>query len=363
MKRTGFLFEKIVDINNIVLARLNARQNKTNDKQVQMVDRDILGYCKRIQKMLIDKTYTTSKYHTFKIKDRGKERDICELPYFPDRIVQWAIMQVLEKVFMKHLISTTYAALRGEYRWSKKRKKFVSDRGTHAALTKLHKFMEDREGTQYCLKLDVKKFFPSIHKDILKRILRRLFKDDDVLWILDDIVDSGEQGIPIGNYTSQYFGNIYLSQFDHWLKEQKRVKYYLRYMDDMVILSNSKEYLHQLRKEIEAYLLENLGLKLKENWQVFPTYVRGIDFVGYRSFGDYTLLRRSTKARLKIATKKLLRKTNTGAPLSQSDQSTVGSYKGILEWGDCARLKNKTINKILGGQHGNGKRKSGSKAA
>ena len=134
-------------------------------------------------------------------------------------------------------------------------------------------------------------------------------------------------------------------------------------MDDMVILSDSKEYLHQLRKDIETYLSENLGLKLKENWQVFPTYVRGIDFVGYRSFGDYTLLRRSTKTRLKIATKKLLRKTNTGAPLSLSDQSTVGSYKGILEWGDCARLKNKTINKILGGQHGNGKRKSGSKAA
>lgn len=363
MKRTGFLFEKIVDINNIVLAHLNARQRKTHYKEVQMVDRDVLGYCKKIQKMLIDKTYTTSEYHTFKIIDRGKERDICELPYYPDRIIQWAIMQVLEKVFMKQLISTTYAALPGEYKWDKKRKKFISNRGSHAALVKLQKFMEDREGTRYCLKLDVKKFFPNINKDILKGILRRLIKDRDVLLLLDDIIDSWEQGIPIGNFTSQYFGNIYLSFFDHWLKEQKRVKYYLRYMDDMIILSDNKEYLHQLRKDIEAYLSENLCLKLKENWQVFPTYVRGIDFVGYRSFGDYTLLRRSTKARLKIATKQLRRKANTGVPLSLSDQSRLGLYKGILDWGDCARLKNTTINKILGGQNGNGKRNTGSKAA
>ena len=211
MKRIGFLFEKIVDINNIVLAHLNARQRKTHYKEVQMVDRDVLGYCKKIQKMLIDKTYTTSEYHTFKIIDRGKERDICELPYYPDRIIQWAIMQVLEKVFMRQLISTTYAALPGEYKWNKKRKKFISSRGSHAALVKLEKFMEDREGTRYCLKLDVKKFFPNINKDILKSILRRLIKDNDVLLLLDDIIDSWEQGIPIGNFTSQYFGNIYLS--------------------------------------------------------------------------------------------------------------------------------------------------------
>lgn len=363
MKRKGFLFEKIVDINNIVRAHLNARKRKTHYKEVQMVDRDILGYCTKIQKMLIDKTYTTSKYHTFKISDRGKERDICELPYYPDRIIQWAIMQVLEEVFMKHLISTTYTALPGEYKWDKKRKKYLSNRGTHAALAKLHEYMEDREGTRYCLKLDVKKFFPNINKDILKGLLRRLIKDRDALWLLDDIIDSGEQGIPIGNFTSQYFGNIYLSFFDHWLKEQKRVKYYLRYMDDLIILHSSKEYLHQLRKDIEAYLSQNLGLALKENWQVFPTFVRGIDFVGYRSFGDYTLLRRPTKARLKIATKKLRRKANSGVPLSLSDRSRLGSYKGILDWGDCARLKNSTINKIMGGQNGNSKRNAGNKAA
>jgi len=204
-------------------------------------------------------------------------------------------------------------------------------------------------------------------KTLLKSLLRRKFKDKDLLWLLDDIVDSYDngnpKGIPIGSYTSQYFGNFYLSYFDHWAKEEKRIKYLLRYMDDIVILSDSKEYLHRLRAEIADYLASNLALKVKENWQVFPTTVRGIDFVGYRYFGDFTLLRTSTKRRLKKAAKRLRRKVERGKALTLPNRSTVGSYNGILEWCDSTRLKEKTINKFIGGKYGNSKRKSGSKAA
>lgn len=354
MKRYGNLFERIADINNIVLAHLNARKGKLNYKEVQAVDRDVLGHCAKIRQMLTDKTYTTSDYHLFEIEDNEKKREIAELPYFPDRIIQWAILQVIEPIFCKHFIPTTYAA--------------IPRKGTHAALTKLRKdILNDPSGTQYCLKLDVKKFFPNIDKAILKSLLRRKFKDKDLLWLLDDIVDSYDKdspkGIPIGSYTSQYFGNFYLSYFDHWAKEQKHIKYYYRYMDDIVILSDSKEYLHRLRVEITDYLARNLALKVKENWQVFPTAVRGIDFVGYRCFGKYTLLRTRTKRRLHQVTKRLQRKINGGKPLSRSDQSTIGSYCGILQWGDCTRLKNITINKILEGKNGKSKRKSGTKAA
>ncbi|MCM1232828.1 MAG: RNA-directed DNA polymerase [Roseburia sp.] len=353
MKRYGNLFEKIVDINNIVQAHLNARKHKTKNKDGRRVDRDVLGYCSKIRQMLIDKTYTTSEYHIFEIEDNGKRREIAELPYYPDRIIQWAILQVIEPIFCKHLIPTTYAAL--------------PERGTHAALAKLRKYVsDDTEGTRYCLKMDVRKFFPNIDKARLKSLLRRKFKDKDLLWLLDDIVDSYDKGnpkgIPIGSYTSQYFGNFYLSYFDHWLKEQKRVKYYIRYMDDIVILSDSKEYLHRLRQDIAEYLSINLDLTIKGNWQVFPTAVRGIDFVGYRYFGKYTLLRTSTKKRLKIATKRLRRKTNKGKRLTLSDQSTVGSYSGILKWCDSTHLKDKTINTI-GGIYGKSKRNARPKAA
>ncbi len=354
MKRYGDLFERIVDINNIVRAHLNARKHKTKDKDVRRVDRDVLGYCMKIRQMLIDKTYTTSEYHIFEIEDNGKRREIVELPYYPDRIIQWAILQVIEPIFCKHLIPTTYAAL--------------PKRGTHAALTKLRAYIaNDPTGTSECMKADVKKFFPNINKAILKALLRRKFKDKDLLWLLDDIIDSYDKGnpkgIPIGSYMSQYFGNFYLSYFDHWVKEEKRVKYYLRYMDDIVILSDSKEYLHRLRRKIAEYLAVNLDLTVKENWQVFPTCVRGIDFVGYRHFGKYTLLRTSTKKRLKTATKRLRRKINKGKQLTPSDRSTVGSYSGILQWCDSTHLKDKTINTILGGQNGNSKRHARTKAA
>lgn len=192
-------------------------------------------------------------------------------------------------------------------------------------------------------------------------------KDKDLLWLLDDIVDSYDngnpKGIPIGSYTSQYFGNFYLSYFDHWAKEEKHIKYLLRYMDDIVILSDNKEYLHRLRAEIADYLASNLALKVKENWQVFPTTVRGIDFVGYRYFGDFTLLRTSTKRRLKKAAKRLRRKVERGKALTLPNRSTVGSYNGILEWCDSTRLKEKTINQFIGGKYGKSKRKSGTKAA
>lgn len=368
MKRYGNLFERIVDINNIVRAHLNARKGKTKDKEVRRVDRDILGHCVKIRQMLIEKAYTTSEYHIFEIEDNGKHREIAELPYFPDRIIQWAVMQVIEKVFLKHFIPTTYAALPGEKKWNKKLKKHISSRGPHAALLKLRQYVEnDPSGTKYCLKLDIKKFFPNIDKAILKSLLRRKFKDKDLLWLLDDIVDSYDngnpKGIPIGSYTSQYFGNFYLSYFDHWAKEEKRIKYLLRYMDDIVILSDSKEYLHRLRAEIADCLASNLALKVKENWQVFPTTVRGIDFVGYRYFGDFTLLRTSAKRRLKKAAKRLRRKVERGKALTLPNRSTVGSYNGILEWCDSTRLKEKTINQFIGGKYGKSKRKSGTKAA
>lgn len=229
MKRYGNLFERIADINNIVRAHLNARKGKTKDRAVRRVDRDILGHCVKIRKMLLNKTFTTSAYHLFEIEDSGKRREIAELPYFPDRIIQWAIIQVIEPIFCKHFIPTSYAA--------------IPRKGTHAALTKVRNdLLNDPSGTKYCLKLDVKKFFPNIDKAILKSLLRRKFKDKDLLWLLDDIVDSYDngnpKGIPIGSYTSQYFGNFYLSYFDHWAKEEKRIKYLLRYMDDIVIVSD-----------------------------------------------------------------------------------------------------------------------------
>ena len=182
----------------------------------------------------------------------------------------------------------------------------------------------------------------------MKAKYRRIFKDDDLLWLLDEIIDStpGGVGIPIGNYLSQYGGNFYLSSFDHWIKEVKKVKYYFRYMDDIVIFGSNKEELHKLRLDIEEYLRDELKLKIKENWQVFPTYIRGVDFVGYRFFFDYTLLRKSTCKNFKKKMNKIKKKCFSGEQMNYSEWCSINSYKGWLMWCDSYRLSKKYIEPI-----------------
>ena len=329
------LWEAICDMENLKLAHQNAKKGKGWYAEVKMVDENPEYYLKLLQEMLLNHTYRTSEYTTFIKQDSGKERVIYKLPYFPDRICQWAILQVIEPILIRNFTDDTYSAIPG--------------RGIHQAFTRIKKAVQnDVPGTQYCLKLDAKKYYPSINHNILKDKYRRLFKDNDLLWLLDEIIDStpGDTGIPIGNYLSQYSGNFYLSSFDHWLKEVKGVKYYYRYMDDIVILASSKEYLHQLRKDIAEYFHKELKLSVKENWQVFPTFVRGIDFVGYRIFLGYSLLRKTTCKQMKAKMVKIRKKVESGHEMNFSEWCSINSYKGWLIHCDSYRLKAKYIDPI-----------------
>ena len=336
---------------NLRLAHKNAKRGKGWHREVQEIDKNPDVYLKTLQDMLINKIYHTSKYEVFCGKDGEKVRKIYKLPYFPDRVCQRAILQVIEPCIINSLTKDTYSAIPG--------------RGIHKGLNELHKAMRDREGCRYCLKLDVRHYYQSINHDILKSKYISLFNDPDLIWLLSEIIDSistaedgdlailyvpgegGTVGIPIGNYLSQYSGNFYLSEFDHWIKEVKRVKYYFRYMDDMVILGCSKEELHVLRKEIDAYLKCNLKLKIKDNWQVFPTYTRGIDFLGYRSFGDYTLLRKSACKDMKRSMTTIKGKVERGNMMNYSEWCSINSYRGWLKHADTKRLCQKYITPLL----------------
>jgi retron-type reverse transcriptase len=316
-------------MDNLVAAHQNARKGKTHYTDVQKVDSDPEFYLTKIQKMLTDKTYRTSEYKTFIKNDGKKEREIFVLPYYPDRIIQWAIVQILESVWESTLIANTFSSLKG--------------RGIHQGLVKLQKDLQNRKDTKYCLKFDIKKFYPSIDHVILKSIIRKKIKDEDVLELLDGIIDSAH-GVPIGNYLSQYFGNLYLSEFDHWCKEENGKHYYYRYCDDVVILSSGKLELHRLVWSIRRYLAEHLILILKQNWQVFPTFVRGIDFLGYRCFGDYTLLRKSITHKM-IPKLKRMSKFET---LTPRDKNVIASYHGWMSWCDSYRLEKKYVVPLLG---------------
>lgn len=344
MKRYGNLYEQICSMDNLIIAHHHASIGKGWYQEVKTVNNNPQEYLDILQGMLENKTYETSDYDIFLRQDGVKVRMIYKLPYFPDRICQWAVMQVIEPYLIKNFIRDTYSAIPG--------------RGIHLALERIKKaLVTDPEGIKYCLKMDVKQFYPSINHKILKEKFRKLFKDKDLLWLIDEIIDSTpeDSGIPIGNYLSQYCGNYYLSDFDHWIKETTfvfngkpvKIKYFFRYMDDMIILSDSKEFLHYLRRLISEYLMTNLRLTLKNTWQVFPVKDRGIDYVGYRIFPEFVLLRKRT---VKTMTRALLRmraKIEDGEALTYHDYCSVNSYLGWMKPCDCHRLKHKYVDPIM----------------
>lgn len=315
MKRTGNIFEKITQLGNIESAIMKASKGKKGRRSVEKVLDSPTYYAMQIQKMLKDKTYKPSPYIEMKIQDgvRKKERIIFKPCFYPDQCIHWALMLYLEPILMKRMYHWNCASIKG--------------RGLHHGMRHLKRILvDDRKYTKYCLKLDVKKFYPSIDKEILKNKFRRILKDKDVLWLIDSIVDSAEEGVPIGNYTSQWFANFYLTDLDKYIKEELKVKYYIRYMDDMVLFSNNKKELHKIKDKIELFLNNELHLRLKKNWQLFKTESRPLDFLGYRFYRGYTTLRRSNFLRIKRRIKKIYKKDS----LNFHDACAVLSYNGWI---------------------------------
>lgn len=328
MKRNGDLFSKIVGLDNIVLAHKNAKKGKSHYLEVQNVEKEPEKYIQEIHDSLVNKTFVTSNYRT-KIIYEPKMRTIYKLPYFPDRIVHHAIMQIIQPLWDNVFIIDLYSA--------------IPNKGLHAGSLRLRDFMKDKENTKYCLKFDIKSYYPSINHDILFELIKHKIKCKDALWLLEDIIRSPDVGIgiPLGNYLSQYFGNIYLNQFDHWLKEEQGLKYYLRYCDDGCILHSSKDVLNKLLNEIETYLTKNLQLELNPKTQIFPVDVRGIDFLGYRCFRNYTLLRKSSAKRMKKKIQLIERYHEMMEP--QHIISSIMSYCGWMNFCNCYHLREKYI--------------------
>lgn len=281
MKRFNNLYDKICDINNINIADNKASKCKSKNKWVKRhldcKDSDNLKLSESLQNM----SYKTSKYRICKIYE-PKERVIYKLPYYPDRIVHHAIMNILEPILIKTFIANTYCCIKG--------------RGIRKASDDLYKSLQDKEGTTYCLKLDIKQYYASIDHDILKQKIRKKIKDKKLLILLDNIIDSAP-GVPIGNYLSQFFANLYLTDFDHWAKEKLKLKYYFRYCDDIVILHNNKQFLHDIFIQIKEYM-SSLKLEIKNNYQIFPVDKRGIDFLGYKFYHTHVFLRKRIKFRI-----------------------------------------------------------------
>lgn len=323
MKRIGNLFEKVISLDNLRLADKKARKGKSKQYGVKLFDKDPEANLLALHEKLKNKTWKTSAYKTFQIKD-PKPREIFCLPYI-DRIVHHAIMNILEPIFVATFTADSYSCIKGK--------------GIHAGVRAIKKAMRDQEATKNCLQIDITKFYPNVDHDILKMQLRRKIKDKDLLNLLDGIIDSAP-GLPIGNYLSQYFANFNLTYFDHWLKEQKGVQDYIRYADDIAIFGRTKQELHKLLWEITWYLEENLKLQVKGNYQIFPIAKndtspgRPLNMLGYLFYHEQTKVRPEIK---KSCFRKISKKGN---------KKFYSAYKGWFDHADCINLKNKINEQI-----------------
>lgn len=373
MTGTKDLFNSICSMDNLYRAYQNAKSGKGWYKEVKQIEKRPFYYLAGLQYMLKNHLFKTSEYEIFILNEGKKKRDVYKLPFFPDRIAQWAILQVIEPFLVANMTADTYSAipgkgiqpivndLRGYYKTKR-----VDGKKKSVWVPSI--LLSDEENTRYCYKIDLHHYYQSINHEVLKQKFRKVFKDPELLWLLDEIADSintateedlielslsGEievdpnTGIPIGNYMSQYSGNFYLSSFDHWVKEELHVKHYYRYMDDVVIFASSKEELHEIHIKVAAYTRDYLHLNIKGNYQIFPTKVRGVDFVGYRFFGEYTLLRKSTAINFKRKMRACRKKMENNIPPTYSEWCSFNSYKGWLENCDSYRLFKKYMEPLI----------------
>lgn len=322
MKRHGNLFKKITDIETLRYAYQMSRKGKGHYTAVKRFERNVEQNLQDIQQSLINKTFKTGIYKTEDRIEGGKMRRIYKLPYSPDRIVQHALMAVVGPIIRRSLIRDTFQSL--------------PQRGTADARRRVQRYVKQNKPS-YALKLDIRKYYPSVNNDRLKAMVRRKIKCADTLWLIDDILDSMD-GLPIGNLTSQYFGNFYLYQFDWWIKQNLKASGYFRYCDDLILFANSKAELRSWFYQIENKL-NGLELNVKDDWQIVPMKRQGVDFVGYVFSLDSTRLRPSIAKNFKQSVKK---KTALGL------FAALIAYKGWMMRANAKMLwRNHVSNKMI----------------
>lgn len=340
MKTYKNLYPQICEFDNIHLAYLKARRAKRFKHEVLAFSKNLEENLINIQNHLIWKTYKPSPYKFFTIYE-PKERLIAALP-FTDRVVHHALCNIIEPIFERSMIHDSYACRCGQ--------------GVLSGVLRTTQFLRDahkRWGRVYCLKADIKKFFPSIDHEVLKRILRRRVACPDTLNLIDTIIDStgDPRGLPIGSLTSQLWANVYLNELDHHLKDVFQVEYYIRYMDDFVVFHENKRYLRDLLEEITEYLADPLRLSLNRKTQIFPIRPRSVDFLGYRIWPGHRLLRKSNVRRTKRKLHKFERLYSAGFITLDKITPSVMSWLGHAMNADSYRIRNRILNNLIFKRH------------
>jgi retron-type reverse transcriptase len=332
MKRHANLFQQIISFENLFLASRKARRGKRTNGNVMRFEMDVEEELFKLQEELATRTYVPGPYREFKIFER-KPRKISAAPY-RDRVVHHALCNIIEPIFERTFIFDSYACRKGK--------------GTHKAVDR---FTEFSRLNRYVLKMDIRKYFPSIDHEILLGKIQKKIKCRDTLWLVRVIIDgSNEQGavrdyfpgddlfsplmrkkgIPIGNLTSQFFANIYLNELDHYVKEELNCRYYIRYVDDLTVFDDQKKRLWLVKDRIEDFLTKE-RLKLNPLKTLVAPVSMGIDHLGYRIYPTHRRIRKDNAfrfiRRLRKMGKLYRKRTISFDKLNASVQSWLGHAK------------------------------------
>lgn len=349
------VFDEIFSIDNLYAALEDASQGRRYNKDALVYNLDAWAMVQEIRNEIFNGTYSIDRYYIFYVYE-PKKRMIMSIS-FKHRIVQWAIYRVINPVLVKGYIEDSYGCIPG--------------RGSLSAMQRLKYWvvMASRKEEQwFYLKLDISKYFYRISHRVLKKILAKKIKDKRLLKVLYSIIDCEhtpfglplgrspgdvpleerlfDVGMPIGNLLSQLFANVYLNELDQYCKRELQIRFYIRYMDDVIILCNSKLQLRIWKDQIEQFLLQELELHLNKKTCIRPIG-QGIEFVGYRIWADRVVIRKSTTLRIRRALRGMAVKYTDYKITMQDFSETLQSYLGMLEHCDSDALINKILDEIV----------------
>ena len=321
-------YEKALSYEALMKAHMQSRKGKGYRKDIILFNLKQEEYIMWLYEQLKTLKYKHGGYTVFYITE--PKLRIIEKSKYLDRIVhRWYVNSFIKPYFVPQFIETSYACL--------------ENKGMHKACLDVQGTMKHCKniwGEYYILKMDIKKYFENINKNIVYEILQRKIKDEKVLWLTKEILysNNGENNLPIGNYTSQMFANIYLNELDQYVKHKLKGKYYFRYMDDAILIRKTKEETKQDLENIKEFLREQLKLELNKKTQIFKNK-QGINFCGYK-INEYRLkIRDKGKRKLKIKVKKLEENVKKGIINSKEAKRYLAGHLGYMKIANVKNLK------------------------
>ena len=338
MKTYDNLYPNLFDIDNLYLAYKKAKKGKSNKDYVKEFQKDLMNNLAKLRLELFFKTYKPKPLKTFIIRD-PKTRKISKSD-FRDRVVHHALINILEPIFDRTFIYDSYANRIGK--------------GTLKAIKRLKLFVrkitKNNTRKAYCLKADIKHYFETVNHEILINIIRKRIKDENIINLIKLILENYQQkdtGMPLGNLTSQFFANVYLNGLDQFIKNKLRVKYYIRYVDDFIILHEDKNILDSYKNKINIFLKNDLKIELHNGKSKIFDIGKGIPFLGFRHFYYHSIPRKNKRKPLNNKIKDLIKEykeTKDYETLMQRFESILAH----LEIGNTYYLRKNLVVKMNG---------------